>query len=290
MPNSEPLKMYIGGMGGTGKSQVLKAVSDFFKRRDETYRFIIVAPTGTAAALLSGSTYHSVFGINEMSSESHTAKALMQVRTRLLGVDYIFLDEVSMLSCHDMYKISAQLCKVMNEPSKPFGGLNILFAGDFAQLAPPVGGESVALYSRTVGQSGTWKKAQEMAMGRALWHQVNVVVILRQNMRQRTQTQDDDKLRKALENMRYKDCSLIDIQFLRSRITSQLPGRPSITDPEFRFVSIITAKNAQKDVSHPVTNPLPRTHASCMFDVSPLVMPHVDKDTLYPTSCRMHVL
>ena len=49
-----------------------------------------------------------------------------------------------------MYKISAQLCKVMNEPSKPFGGLNILFAGDFAQLAPPVGGESVALYSRTV--------------------------------------------------------------------------------------------------------------------------------------------
>ena len=86
-----------------------------------------------------------------------------------------------------------------------------------------------------------------MAMGRALWHQVNIVVILRQNMRQRTQTQEDDKLCKALENMRYKDCSLVDIQFLRSHITSQLPGRPSITDPEFRFVSIITAKNAQKD-------------------------------------------
>jgi hypothetical protein len=44
-----------------------------------------------------------------------------------------------MLSCHDMYKISAQLCKVMNEPTKPFGGLNMLFAGDFAQLPPPVG-------------------------------------------------------------------------------------------------------------------------------------------------------
>jgi hypothetical protein len=47
--------------------------------------------------------------------------------------------------------------------------------------------------------------------------------------------------------MRYKDCSLADIQFLRSHITSQLPGRPSITDPDFRSVSIITAKNAQKD-------------------------------------------
>ena len=85
----------------------------------------------------------------------------------------------------------------------------MLFAGDFAQLPPPLGGESVALYSQTIGQSGTWKKAQEMAMGRALWHQVNTVVILRQNMRQKNQSQDDDKLCKALENMRYKDCSEI---------------------------------------------------------------------------------
>ena len=91
-----------------------------------------------------------------MSSESQATKTLMQVRTRLLAVDYIFMDEVSMISCHDMYKISAQLCKVMNEPTIPFGGLNMPFAGDFAQLPPPVGSESVALYSRTVGQSGTW--------------------------------------------------------------------------------------------------------------------------------------
>jgi hypothetical protein len=40
----------------------------------------------------------------------------------------------------------------------------------------------------------------------------------------------------------------------------------------------------------PSQNPLPRTHASRMFDVSSLVMPHVDKDTLYPTSCRTHVV
>jgi hypothetical protein len=146
-----------------------------------------------------------------------------------------------------MYKISAQLCKVMNEPTIPYGGLNMLFAGDFAQLPPPVGGENVSLYSRMVGLSGAWKKAQEDAMGRALWHLVNTVVILRQNMRQKTQSKDDDKLHKALENMRYKDCSVADIQFLRTLITSELPGRPSITDPEFRFVSIITARNAQKD-------------------------------------------
>jgi hypothetical protein len=135
----------------------------------------------------------------------------------------------------------------MKEPTLPFGGLNMLFAGDFAQLPPPVGGENVSLYSRMIGQSGTSVLAQEKAMGRALWHQVTTVVILRQNMRQSTQSKADDRFRQALNNMRYKACTLADIQFLRSLITSQLPGRPSITDEAFKFVSIITAKNVQKD-------------------------------------------
>jgi hypothetical protein len=247
LPNSDPLKMYIGGMGGTGKSRVLNAISTFLEKRNEAYRFIIVAPTGTAAALLSGSTYHSVFGINDISSDAQSSKTLIQVRTRLQGVDYIFLDEVSMLSCHDLYRISAQLCRVMNNPTTPFGGFNMLFAGDFAQLPPPPGGELVSLYSRTIGHSGTTQKSQEDALGRALWHQVTTVVILRQNMRQKKQSKNDDKLCKALENMRYKDCTSSDIQFLRTQISSQLPGKPSVTAAEFKYVSIITAKNAQKD-------------------------------------------
>ena len=52
--------MYLGGMGGTGKSQVIKALSQFFTGRNEAHHFITVAPTGTAAALLGGSTYHSM--------------------------------------------------------------------------------------------------------------------------------------------------------------------------------------------------------------------------------------
>ena len=63
--SSEQLKMYIGGMAGTGKSQVLKAVIRLFELRNECHRFVVVAPTGSAAALLGGSTYHSMFGINE---------------------------------------------------------------------------------------------------------------------------------------------------------------------------------------------------------------------------------
>jgi len=38
--------MYVGGMGGTGKSQVVKALMDFYKFRNESHRFVVLAPTG----------------------------------------------------------------------------------------------------------------------------------------------------------------------------------------------------------------------------------------------------
>ena len=63
MYNPDQLKMYLGGKGGTGKSQVIKALTDFFEMNNEKHRIILLAPTGPAAALLSGSTYHSALGI-----------------------------------------------------------------------------------------------------------------------------------------------------------------------------------------------------------------------------------
>ena len=242
-PHPEQLRMNLGGMGGTGKTQVLKALAHFFKERNEAHRFVVVAPTGTAAALLGGSTYHYMFGINERMNQNKVGV----IKARLTGVDYIFFDEVSMLSARDLYKINNQLAKVMGNADLPFGGLNMVFSGDFAQLPPAIGGENVSLYSRTIGAVASDRKSQEEAIGKALWHQITTVVILCQNMRQRTQSADDAKLRTALENMRYKSCTPEDISFLRTRISSTVPGKPSICDKEFRNVSIITGTNLHKD-------------------------------------------
>ena len=244
--DSEQLKMNIAGMAGTGKSQVLKALVEFFKLRKESHRFIIVAPTGSAAALLQGSTYHSIFGIS--SDNKHISGIqLAQVKERLEGVHYVFLDEVSMLSCRDMYLINKRLARVMNNLDAPFGGLNFIFAGDFAQLPPVIGHEHASLYSHSVGTKATSLRDQEAAIGKALWHQVTVVVVLRQNMRQQTQTFEDSQFREALTNMRYKACTPKDISFLKTLISSDLPGRRSVNQKKFRNVSIITNLNSQKD-------------------------------------------
>ena len=239
----EQLRMYLGGMGGTGKTQVIKALTDFFLQRKEAHRFIVVAPTGTAAALLGGSTYHSMFGINERSGTGKVGR----IKAKLVGVEYVFLDEVSMLSARDLYRINLQLARVFEKADIPFGGLNIIFSGDFAQLPPAIGGEHVSLYSRSIGAIAADMKSQEESVGKALWHQITTVVILRVNMRQKKQSPDDAKLRTALENMRYKACTPGDIAFLRTRVSSTIPGRPSICDNNFRNVSIITGTNIHKD-------------------------------------------
>jgi PIF1-like helicase/Helitron helicase-like domain at N-terminus len=244
--DSGQLKMYIAGMAGTGKTQVLKALVEFFALKKESHRLIVVAPTGSAAALLKGSTYHSMFGINSEGKKTSNIQ-IAQVRSRLEGVQYVFLDEVSMLSCYDMYLISARLAQVLNNPDAPFGGMNMIFAGDFAQLPPVIGHEHASLYSRTVGNNAVSLRSQEAAIGKALWHQVITVVILRQNMRQLTQTAEDAKFREALANMRYKACTPADIAFLRSRVSSSLPGRSHVNEKQFRNVSIITTLNSQKD-------------------------------------------
>jgi hypothetical protein len=248
MKKSEQLKMYLGGMGGTGKSQVIKALISFFDKRNEAHRIMILAPTGTAAALLNGSTYHSALGVQSDSRRNRNDHSTMaQVRSRLDGVDYIFLDEVSMISCYELYKISAQLAKARNNMDVPFGGINMIFAGDFAQLMPVQG---QALYNGNVGTSvdaSMSERGQQSAIGKALWHQVTTVVILRKNMRQNTQSVEDANLRTALENMRYAACTADDIKFLRSRVAGRRPDQPKLADKRFRNVSIITALNSQKD-------------------------------------------
>ena len=241
--NPEQLRMYVGGMGGTGKTQVIKALSSFFEGRKEAHRFIIVAPTGTAAALLGGSTYHSMFGINERMNLTKIG----HIKAKLSGVKYVFFDEVSMLSARYLYKINAQLANVCGVNDVPFGGLNMVFSGDFAQLPPAVGREHVSLYSKSIGAVASDRKSQEEAIGKALWHQINTVVILRQNMRQKKQSLEDTKLRTALENMRYKACTADDVNFLRSLVSSEQPGRSSACNSDFRNVSIIIGTNLQKD-------------------------------------------
>ncbi|OJT12395.1 ATP-dependent DNA helicase pfh1 [Trametes pubescens] len=243
-----PLHMYLGGMAGTGKSRVLLAIICFLDARDESYRLLVLGPTGSSAALIGGFTYHSALGIC-VTSESgfSTANTIAKLRGRMQRVSMIFIDEVSMISCIDFVRINRQLGKALPECSDTFGGKAVILAGDFAQLAPP--GMAPAVYSNSVG---AWSKAasqhdQECAIGKALWQQFTTVVILRENMRQRGLSNEDARFRVALENMRYGRCTADDLSLFQSRVWYPNTNDNRLLLPEFRDVSIITARNAHRD-------------------------------------------
>jgi hypothetical protein len=101
---------------------------------------------------------------------------------------YLYVYIYILKSCYT-YNISAQLAKAFNEPNKPFGGVNVVFSGDFSQLPPVGGGESISLYNGSIGSqiySGLSHYGHESAIGKALWHQVTTVVILGENMTKKT--------------------------------------------------------------------------------------------------------
>lgn len=128
------------------------------------------------------------------------------------GVDYLFIDEVSMVRCAFLLKISQTLNDAKGNVA-PFVGVNIIFAGDLVQL-PPV--EETKLFAKlnTSVESAAGPKGQDRIMGKLLWLSVNTVVMLkriertRQHRNESTGEVDDaDPEVKLLSRLREGRCT-----------------------------------------------------------------------------------
>ncbi|KAH7872504.1 uncharacterized protein C8R40DRAFT_1018501, partial [Lentinula edodes] len=85
-----------------------------------------------------------------------------------------------MLGCRFMLKISRALSKA-KQNDLPFGGINVIFAGDFAQLGPV---RDPRLFSFVDTSRVGTVSGQEAVFGKLLWFAVTTVVILTVVMRQ----------------------------------------------------------------------------------------------------------
>jgi hypothetical protein len=107
--NADPLRMFIGGPGGTGKSRVIDALKDFFEGRGEKRRFRLSSYTGVAARNISGMTLHAALGLRQKGERQKTGKSLRDIMAMWEGVDHLFIDEISMVGCALLYDISSAL-------------------------------------------------------------------------------------------------------------------------------------------------------------------------------------
>ncbi|KAH7906701.1 hypothetical protein BJ138DRAFT_966682, partial [Hygrophoropsis aurantiaca] len=61
--NQDPLRMFIGGAGGTGKSRIITALRSYFERSGQQRRFRLASFMGVAARNISGMTLHAALGL-----------------------------------------------------------------------------------------------------------------------------------------------------------------------------------------------------------------------------------
>ena len=141
--------VFFTGAAGTGKSYVLKILQDMFEGSEILSKVAFTAPTGVAACNIRGLTIHSWAGIGGSNNFNDLERLCGQVyrsreaKRRWELTEILVIDEISMLSAGMFDALSTIGCKIRNNFSEPFGGIQLVICGDFFQL-PPVGlGNSV---------------------------------------------------------------------------------------------------------------------------------------------------
>ncbi len=131
--------VFLTGPGGTGKSFLIQKMIDHSKTTGKTC--VVCALTGCAAILLecNATTIHSWSGIGMMNGEDDVilrrVSQKKDLKSHWKATDILIIDEVSMMSKR-MFELLNQIAKKIRNNSKPFGGMQVVFVGDFFQLPP----------------------------------------------------------------------------------------------------------------------------------------------------------
>jgi hypothetical protein len=212
-PSQDPqLLMGVFGAGGTGKSRLIDAIRVWFRRNGREKELIVTATTGSAAVKIAGTTVHSAVSIPIENPDGKRVGKLKAKQIRAWNdAQYMIIDEVSMLDCKVMESLHTQLTKAKSKPEITFGGVNIIFFGDFLQLPAVVNPD---LY---IDQ-------KDWGLGHRLWRSLNAVIVLTQPMRQA----HDPLYAALLSRVRLRRPTDDDIETLKRRIGILLPNMESV--------------------------------------------------------------
>jgi ATP-dependent DNA helicase PIF1 len=154
--------IFLTGPGGSGKTELIKRMVQSCESTNKKYQ--VCALTGCAAVLLNckAKTVHSWAGIGLANG------TIDEVVRKTIGnkfktaqwskIKVLIIDEVSMMSLKIFEILDSIGKKVRKNLLQPFGGIQIVFSGDFYQL-PPVGNDDIS--AAFCFESARWTKTFE---------------------------------------------------------------------------------------------------------------------------------
>ncbi len=194
--------VFLTGFAGTGKSYILNKLKEKLKKK-----LTITSTTGIAAVNVKGQTLHSWAGVglcrNTISNTVEKIRGRKTQLNQILKCKILAVDEISMLNI-EAFEYINEVLKALRENDKPFGGIQVLFIGDFFQL-PPVENNTESSLSAE----------RRYCFDSPLWEEFNLKnVILKKNYRQ-----NEENFITALAHMRENCLDAADIKLLNGRCT-----------------------------------------------------------------------
>lgn len=214
--------VFLTGKAGTGKSTLMRY---FIGNTDKNVA--VLAPTGIAAINIGGVTIHSFFRFPFQPVTPDQIKlATREKREVYEKLDTIIIDEISMVRVDILDAIDYSLRLNRKNPA-PFGGVQMIFVGDLAQLPPVVKSGEEKRYLDSLYRSPFFIDA-------AVFSEIELNVIELSNVFR----QDSQAFVNLLNNIRSNTVSMSDIDYLNSRFI------PNFEPPESEFYITLTTTNA----------------------------------------------
>lgn len=225
--------LFITGNAGTGKTSFLRYIRSHCPKN-----MIVAAPTGIAAINAGGTTLHSLFQLPFgpfIPTEENRLELIRSVKLNkakldlIRSMDVLIIDEISMVRADILDAIDTVLRSSRRRHDHSFGGVQLLFIGDLAQLPPVARQEEWQLLSAYY-DSPYFFEAQ------AIKFKTPVLIEFTKIYRQKNET-----FVELLNKVRNNRISASDIERLNERY---LPG---FTPDENSGYIILTSHNAKAD-------------------------------------------
>jgi len=228
--------IFITGPGGSGKTFLIKLIVEHAINNQKNYK--VCALTGCAAILLNcgATTLHSFAGVGlAKGAVNQVVDSVVKNKFRKRNwtkIDLLIIDEVSMLSLKLFIILDLIAKRVKQKRDTPFGGMQIIFSGDFYQL-PPVGNEE---------DPDTLKFCFETPLWNELFPRNNQMVL------QTIFRQTDEKYAKILNRLRIGEVTKKGIEELQKCVNKQIENdnNPTILMPLRKSADIINNKEFNK--------------------------------------------